>query len=135
MYCKFSVTDHNTKFSIQFNHISHSFPVLKWLEDPARTLQLFTFINSCQTLLASGISMLNGLQPIDILFPVKRVLMRIKLLAAPQPLRRWLLFQKKRPFLEAKPLVRTVDNKKSLELSSQLIDIPNKFFSEFPPFL
>ena len=29
-----SVTDHNTKFTKQSNHISHSLPVLKWLKDP-----------------------------------------------------------------------------------------------------
>ena len=30
-----SLTDHNTKFIKQFNHINHSLPDLKWLEDPA----------------------------------------------------------------------------------------------------
>ena len=37
-------------------------------------------------------------------------------------------------FLEAKPLVRTVDSKKSLDLYSQLIDVPYMFFSEIPLF-
>ena len=61
MYCKFSVFVHNTKFSIQFIILAIPFPLSSGLRIQPGPFSFFAFFNSCQLLLASGISMLYGI--------------------------------------------------------------------------